>query len=83
MISLHELKQLTPIQFDSIVLTPRGRAWATLGLSLFMNRLRSFYGPLPLPTVVVEEDDMTLCFFWECGGDPAVIRFDELSWDFV
>jgi len=75
---------LTPVRPDSITLTPRGKAWLSDNLAVHGRRLIDpVSGQVPAPTVVVEDDAKTCCFFWTTNeGEQFTIRFDELSWDF-
>ena len=67
---------------NDIEINSLGIEWCNTASLLFAYKLRSHYGEIPLPEVVIE-DDLTLCFSWDCHGDPVVIRLDDTMWDFV
>lgn len=73
---------LKRIPMDSVTLNQHGDTWARAGIAVYEDRIRKFYGNIPQPLAAIE-DDLTLCFFWECGGDPIVVRMDSESWDYV
>lgn len=80
--TLAEVRRLVPLNPTSIILTSAGEQWFKDGVLVNRDRLEPVYGPLlPKPTLAVENDDKTLCAFWECDGEPVVIRFDPEQWN--
>lgn len=81
--SLAAVRKLVPLNPTSVVLTPEGEEWFKNGVLVNRDRLERAYGViLPKPTLAVEDDDKTLCAFWECNDEPVVVRFNPEMWNF-
>jgi len=88
-----DVRTLAPISRSSVKLTERGEMWHDLAMygkqdAMFPgNRLLAHYGnrgSIPEPTVVVEEAELRLWFYWEIDGKLIIIVFDyELDWNFA
>lgn len=82
--TLADLRSLTPITASSVITTPRGKRWFQSVMNENMDKLTAYYGDkIPVPHMAIEEDDETLCVYWECGDDPVYMRLDADSWDWT
>lgn len=79
--TLSECRRLTPILRSSIKLTDDGADWLAAGLQMFAPHLSLHYEQIPDPTLAIEDDDTTICAYWECDGTPIAIRLSEECWD--
>lgn len=74
--------KLKRVDMHELVIHKSGREWIQAALNLFCYKIESNYGNIPLPETVIE-DDLTLCFFWDCHGDPVFVRLDNTMWDYA
>lgn len=73
---------LKRVDMNTVDINDLGTDACDAEMLLFADKLRSHYGKIPLPETAID-DDLTLYFFWECHGNPVVIRLDPTMWDYV
>lgn len=73
---------LPRVDMQNIDINERGENACDASLLIFAYKLKSHYGVVPRPETAID-DDLNLYFFWECHGDPVVIRLDPTMWDYT